>query len=150
MKELFSYIKSFNLKALFIEPTLNGVIEAFRYLFVGGISFLVDWGSLYILTVCGMHYLVATIIAFILGLVVNYLLSKAFVFKAESTRAGKAAEFAVYTLIGVIGLGITEGLMYIGVELLGMWTMLVKIIAAAIVLVWNYALRKIVLYRKGK
>lgn len=148
MQELLSYLKGGKWAALFTQPTTNGCIQAFRYIFVGGIAFVVDWGILWIATSLHLHYLLATGIAFVGGLVVNYFLSKAFVFKAEQANVGKAAEFFVYAAIGAVGLLITEGLMYLAVDLLHIWVMMAKIVIAAIVLVWNYALRKVLLYRK--
>ena len=56
-------------------------IQFFRYTFVGGIAFLVDFGTLVLLTeVLNLHYLISAGIAFILGLTVNYLLSISWVF----------------------------------------------------------------------
>lgn len=148
MQELFLYFKTSNFKALFLESTCNGYIQAFRYLFVGGIAFLADWGTLFVLTFLGIYYLIAVIIAFVIGLIVNYFLSKSFVFKAEKPPVGKIGEFLVYAAIGVGGLIITELLMFVGVDILGIWVMLTKIFVAAIVLAWNYILRKLILYRR--
>ena len=60
------------------------------------------------------------------------------------------AAFLIFTVVGVIGLGLTELIMYIGTELLHISYLIVKI-AAAIVLVWNYVGRKVLIFdRKGK
>lgn len=139
MKDLF--------KKLFIEASDNTVIQFIRYIFVGGAAFVADAGSLWILDLF-VHYMLATAAAFIIGLIVNYLLSKLLVFTDKSTNA--AAEFIVYGVIGVIGLGITELLMYLLVGRAGIAVIAAKIIAAAIVLVWNFGARKVILYRGGK
>ena len=65
---------------LFVAPTDNWFIQFFRYFFVGGFAFVVDYGLLVLLTeVFGLHYLVSATISFIAGLVVNYLLSTSWV-----------------------------------------------------------------------
>ena len=54
----------------------------------------------------------------------------------------------MYGIIGMIGHLITEGLMYLFTDVFGLYFLISKIIAAAIVLVWNFAARKVVLYNK--
>ncbi len=151
MKELFGYIKAFDLKNLFVAPTKNPIIQFCRYFVVGGISFVVDAAVLYVLnTWLGMHYMVATIFGFMVGLTVNYLLSIWFVFNGENKKTSKGAEFAVFAIISTGGLGLTELLMWLGVDKLKMPVLVAKIIAAAIVLIWNYGMKKVILYREKK
>ncbi len=149
MKELRSYVFSLNVKALFITPSTNGWVQIFRYLFVGGIAFVADSGSLWCFyTLLGLHYLLATAVAFLFGLITNFVLAKAFVFKANTARCNVVAEFISYALIGLLGLALTMLLMYLGVDLLGLPVMVTKCIAVVIVLVWNYAARKLLIYKE--
>ena len=97
-----------------------------------------------------MHYMVATVFGFMVGLTVNYLLSIWFVFNGETKKTSKTAEFVVFAIISVGGLLLTELLMWIGVDLLNMMVIVAKIIAAAIVLIWNYGMKKVILYREKK
>lgn len=151
MKELFSYIFALDLNHLFVTPTRNPMIQFFRYFFVGGLSFVVDAAVLFILnTWLDMHYMVATIFGFMVGLTVNYLLSIWFVFNGETKKTSKTAEFVVFAVISIGGLALTELLMWIGVDLLNMIVIVAKIIAAAIVLIWNYGMKKVILYREKK
>ncbi len=147
MKELFGFIKEKNFKALFADPTSNLFIQMFRYLFVGGGAFIVDSGSLALFELIGVNLYISVALGFILGLVANYALSKAFVFKAEKSKVSSRAEFIIYGIIGVIGLVITELLMMLMVDKIGIHFLVSKIIAAAIVLVWNFVARKLILYR---
>lgn len=146
MKELFDYIFKLDLKSLFITKTNNTFIQFFRYIFVGGVAFLADGGSLFLITTIGVNYLISVIFAFVIGLAVNYGLSKLLVFENSSVN-GKI-EFLVYGIIGVIGLGFTEIIMYVLTEIAGLYFMVSKVIATIIVLVWNFIARKITLYRK--
>ena len=133
---------------LFKEKTDNTFIQFFRYCFVGGLAFLVDYGLLYLLSdKCGLHYLLSASIAFIAGLVVNYLISTFWVF-SESKYEDKRKEFAIFAIIGVIGLGLTEGLMWLFTDLAGLHYMLSKLITAALVLLWNFIARKVILFTK--
>ena len=71
------------LKRLFSEPTTQPFIQFFRYVFVGGCSFLVDAGVLWLCVHAGLHYLVGACFGFVAGLVCNFLLSRALVFRAQ-------------------------------------------------------------------
>lgn len=148
MRELITYILKLNIKQLFIEPTDNTFIQFFRYIFVGGIAFLVDGGSLFLIELMGIHYLIAAVFAFVLGLTANFVMSKLIVFNGSEANRSSGIEFIIYGVIGVIGLGITEIIMYVFTDRLGIYFMVSKIIAAAVVLVWNFMARKITLYNK--
>ena len=130
--------------------------EFFRYAIVGGIAFVADWGTLFIFrefvftggTKFGLF--AATAAGFIAGLAVNYILSIIFVFRSsENKSSGKGFKaFVLFAVIGIIGLGLTELGMYAGVYLLEWHYMIVKIIVAALVLIWNYMGRKIFVFNK--
>ena len=143
MYSISSYIKKF-----FIEKTNDTKIQFIRYVFVGGTAFVFDAASLWALSFL-MHYLIAAAAAFIIGLLINFFLSRLFVFTGNNVNA--VIEFVVYAVIGELGLGITELLMYIFTEKAGFYFMFSKIVTAIIVLIWNFGARKIILYRgKGR
>lgn len=148
MKELISDIYSLEMRKLFINPTDNTYIQFFRYLFVGGTAFLVDAGCLFLLEKLGLNYLLAAMFAFVVGLVVNFILSKLLVFKGNETISSNKVEFLVYAIIGVIGLGLTELILYLFTEKLLVYFMVSKVIAAMVVLIWNFVARKVTLYNK--
>ena len=149
MKEFFDLLKRFDWKGIFVTPTKNGFLQFFRYLFVGGIATVVDMGSLFALTeILSLDPKLSAAIAFVLGLAANYLLSKLLVFQANEARTNAVMEFLGYALIGLIGLGITELILLGFTDGLSLHYMLSKAIATAVVLVWNYLARKLLLYKK--
>ena len=129
--------------------------EFLRYLVVGGTAFLIDYATLYLLS----HFVfrsmgdfgiyLATAIGFVAGLTYNYILSLIWVFQcAKERRQGRSVGgFALFALIGIIGLLLTEGGMYVGFQLLQIHYMIVKLFVAAIVLLWNYGARKLLIFR---
>ena len=148
MNEFFQLLKQFDLKGIFVAPTKNSFLQFFRYLFVGGIATVVDWGVLMALTeLLQLHHLVSAIFAFVAGLGTNFLLSKLLVFRASEAKTNSLLEFLGYALIGVIGLGMTELIMFLFTDGLRLHYMLSKAIATAVVLVWNYLARKLLLYK---
>lgn len=137
-----------DIKAILINPTKDNTLQFIRYIFVGGIATVVDWSILYILTsICEIHYLVSAIIAFVAGLIINFILAKLLVFKANEVRVNSYIEFISYAIIGIIGLGITELILYSLTNFIGLYYMISKAIATIIVLFWNYIARKIILYK---
>lgn len=149
MKEFLDLLKRFDIKGIMVNPTKNGFLKFFRYAFVGGIATIVDWGALYVLTeYFHIHPMVSAVISFVLGLIVNYALSKLLVFKADQARVNGAVEFIGYAVIGVIGLGITELIMYLFWTKWGCHYMLAKVFATAVVLAWNYLARAKIIYKQ--
>ena len=127
MKELLEYIRKREFQKIFIEATNNIWIQLFRYGFVGGIAFVADAGCLFGLECAGLSYLVAAAFAFIVGLLVNFILSKCLVFKGSETKSSTGTEFIVFLITGIIGLGLTELLMYLFTEQLSFYFMISKI-----------------------
>lgn len=127
---------------LFFEKTQNTKLQFLRYIFVGGIAAVANIGSLYVFTeILNIYYLISNIIGFILGLVVNYLLSKLLVFSTEK-EVNKVFEFLVYAGIGVGGVGLDTLFMWIGTSIIGIYYLITKIISTALVFIWNFVARK--------
>ncbi len=134
--------------------------EFLRYVVVGGLSALIDMGANYAM----LYYIfrsdkndtfavvVSVAVGFAVGLAVNFILSNFFVFRsAEQRKKGRTVgAFVIYTAVGVIGFGITEGLTVLGINYIGeagIWYILLTCVVKGIVLVWNYIGRKIFVYR---
>ena len=133
--------------------------EFLRYVLVGGMAFLVDFGVLYLTKTLFFSYmghtgiLLAAALGFTAGLIFNYIFSLLFVFKQidENAKRRKIRSFVLFVAIGIIGLLITELCMYAGVYMFGQkWYLVVKIFTAGIVLLWNYAGRKVLIFKGAK
>jgi len=130
------------------------ILELLRYVVVGGIAFLADFGTLVLaqelfLKAYPWGVYVATVLGFFVGLAVNYVLSLTFVFISAKDR-GKGRTFGaflIFGIVGVVGLGLTELGMWIGIELLSWNYMIVKVLVTGAVLMWNYLGRKILVFR---
>lgn len=136
------------LDALFRDKTDSTLVQLIRYTFVGGIAFLVDFGTLYALTEgAGLHYLVSAALSFGLGLLTNYGLSVAWVFQRRRLRS-RWAEFGVFGLIGLVGLGFNEVTIWLLTEKLGLHYLMSKIASTVCVYLWNFFARKFALFSK--
>jgi putative flippase GtrA len=133
---------------MFIGETNSTFLQLFRYTFVGGVAFIADFGTLYILTeYFKIHYLISAGISFILGLIINYFLSVKWVFNSRVLK-NRMLEFLLFTLIGLIGLGLNELFLWILTDVLLIYYLLSKIFTTIIVYFWNFFARKFLLFRK--
>ena len=127
---------------LFYGTTDKLLIQFVRYFFVGGFAFVVDFGLLYILTeYAGLHYLLSATLSFIAGLLVNYIISCLWVF-SNSKFKSRIVEFLFFAAIGVVGLVLNDFLIWLFTDCIGTHYMFSKIVAAAVVYLWNFFARK--------
>ena len=147
LKEIFSLLRRWRWRELLYMPTDNSALQFFRYIIVGGCAFVADFCTVWLVKELGAHYLVAGVFGFIVGVIVNYILSKTLAFSGKKANMSREAEFALFILISLIGLGLTELLMWAFTDGLGLFYLLSKAIAAVIVLLWNFFAKKL-MYRK--
>ena len=127
------------------------VKQFFRYIFTGGLALVVDFGLFALcLRVFGLHYLIANLIGLIAGLIINYIISVKWVFADCKRNFGDARkiEFSIFSVIGVLGVGFNQLLMLLLVGYGNFNEMLSKIVAAGIVLMYNFLARKYILFHK--
>jgi len=140
------------LQKLFIEKTDNTFIQFFRYVFVGGIATVVDWGSsslCFYLLFHQKHAVLSNTIGFVLGLVVNFCISTLWVFQASKVKS-KWAEFLGFAAVGVVGLLITFGITAaFTAKFEGSavpYQPISKVLSTAVSFLWNFFARKYLLY----
>lgn len=134
-------------KRLFYGTTDRLLVQFVRYFFVGSFAFVVDFGLLYILTeYAGLHYLLSATLSFISGLLVNYIISCIWVF-SNSKYKSRLVEFLFFAAIGVVGLLLNDALIWLFTDCIGTHYMFSKIVAAAIVYLWNFFARKYLVFR---
>lgn len=113
-----------------------------RYFAAALVGYVFDFGTLIFCTeVLQLHYLISATTGFIIGLIVVYLLSNRYVF-GESKLKSRTHEFVLFTVIGVIGLGILNCIMWLFTELFAVSYILSKIIATIVVYAWNFLARR--------
>lgn len=127
----------------------NIIIQLFRYVFVGGTAFIVDFFFLYFFSdICGIYYLISAVLSFIISVLVNYIMSTKWVFNQDNIE-NKVLEFNLFILISTIGLVFTEILLYFFTDIVGLYYLISKIVSAIIVLFWNFLARRVMFYGKG-
>ena len=118
------------------------VQQILKFGVVGGTAFLIDYGIFTILSqFLSVHYLIASIISFSVSVVYNYILSIKWVFDVTKKQTSK--EFIIFIILSVIGLVLNSLILYVCVDLIHIHELIGKIIATAIVMVYNFITRKI-------
>jgi len=128
------------LNKIFAGRVHKDVHQFIRYLIAGGTATVADMIALFVLThFFQINHLIAAAIGFAIGVITNYSLNIALVFKST----GKLKkEFSLFLIIGLGGLLWTELILWILVDNLGLYIMLAKVFAVGLVLFWNFFMRK--------
>ncbi|NTW61170.1 GtrA family protein [Candidatus Saccharibacteria bacterium] len=92
-----------------------------------------------------VHYLIAAVLGFSLGMVVNYALSSVWVFSYKKLE-NRSKEFLVFIIISIIGLALNLVIISSMVQLLQVDYRLAKAVATIVVFFWNFIVRKKILY----
>ncbi|MBQ3157334.1 MAG: GtrA family protein [Clostridia bacterium] len=133
--------------------------EMIKFVLTGGVCFLIEYAALVILKEwLHLPVVAATPIAFLISVVFNYLLCVKWVF--EGAKEGSRAAQLGFVITSVMGLFLNWLIMWALTALLGEDTllftllgievkvyMLNKVIATALVMVWNYFTKRYVLRR---
>lgn len=131
--------------------------EIIRFVLTGGVCFLVELLFLVLLKeVCGLDTLIATPIAFLVSVVINYILCVKWVF--EGNINGNGAEKLGFLVTSLIGLLLNELFMFLfrviwgeETELLHMagftvsLYMMNKALSTLLVMIWNYFTKRAIL-----
>lgn len=132
------------IKTLFVShPQLA---ELFRFAFTGGVCFLVEFLCLTLLVeLVHLPVLIATAIAFLISVAVNYVLCVKWVF--TGAKNGGAGVKATFLLTSGMGFVLNEVLMWLLNIVLGVHYMIAKVISTLLVMIWNYFTKRMVLKR---
>ncbi len=166
MAEVRTLLSEKRFGALFHGKTDNTLIQFFRYVFVGGLAAVFDWGisSLLFFFAFGAEtgavfsffpWLTFSMVAngggFVGGLVLNYILSTCFVFQNSNVK-NRFLEFLSFAAIGLVGLLITLLITWCFelalADTTSMFQLIGKVVSTAVAFLWNFFARKILLYRQ--
>lgn len=123
--------------------------EVARYFAVSLVGLFIDLGLFSVaVRLWGYPWIFAAVLGFAAGGMTVWWLSIHFVFKNRSLSQSPIVEFASFLAIGIAGLGVTEVALWFGIELLKLQPELIKLVAAGATFIFNFTLRKWLLFRK--
>lgn len=125
------------------------ISQLYRFGVVGIISFIIDYLLLiFMVEVIGIYYMFSATVSFAVSTIFNYIFSMLWVFKIE--RLNKHRNFVIFILLSIIGLVINQVIMYVFVEKFKVYYIITKLIATAVVMIWNFTTKKIHLEKNEK
>lgn len=125
------------------KKTENLLIQIFKFVIVGGIATLIDFILLFVFKeLIHLQVIVSNTLSFCISLIYNYIASVKWVFDVNRDKDPKK-NFLIFLIFSIIGLAINDFIMYLLINKLS--TFISKIIATAIVMVFNFITRKMFL-----
>jgi putative flippase GtrA len=122
--------------------TLLNTCTIVRYVIAGGIASLSNFVTLYVLVqFLGVWYLLASIISFCVGIVTGYILHKFFAFR-DKGEGNMIHQFMFFAGYQIVMLGVNTLLMYIAVDIIGIWYLLSQIITTTLIATINFIVFK--------
>ncbi len=119
-----------------------------KYATVGVLGTIIDVGSLALMvTISGIDPTSSSIMyvfvtaAFLLAVINNFFLNRAWTFGLKEKKNGKR-QFVKFLLTSLVGLLLTNLLMLVFVQVLLLWYIFGKLITSAIILSWNFLANK--------
>jgi len=130
------------------EKTDNALIQFGRYFFASAAAFAADFFILFVLTdFLGIYYLTSSVMAFLCGLTVNYIISIRWVFNKSRFENKRKKEFTIFALIGVVGIFLNTFFIWLFTEKFLMYYLVSKVFASFFVFTWNFVARKLIIFR---
>ncbi len=124
--------------------------EVILYLVFGGLTTLVNIVC-YAVCARGFHMgtLVSNGIAWVLSVLFAYVTNKIFVFESKTDSVREAVRELVSFIACRAGTGVLDmAVMYVTVDMLGWYDVLMKILSNIIVIILNFVFSKLVIFRK--
>lgn len=116
------------------------------YLVLGGLLTLCEWIGFYALVyIAKVHYLLSSVIMFVVISALGLVVYKRAIFGASHLSA--KAEVSVIYAINIAGLGVNSFILWFLVEIVGLESLLGKIIASFLTAFYSFFARKIWVYK---
>ena len=125
------------------KKTENLLIQIFKFIIVGGIATLIDFILLFVFKeIVHLQVIISNTLSFCISLIYNYIASVRWVFDVNRDKDPKK-NFLIFLIFSIIGLASNDFIMYLLINKLS--TFISKIIATAIVMIFNFITRKMFL-----
>ena len=132
-----------------LNPFYKKNKEVLLYLFFGGLTFLVSVISYaYFNVTLGINELVANIISWVLAVAFAFFTNRIWVQAPTETVSQFLMQLIRFFMGRVATLVVEEVILLVFITILGFNSMAVKVIAQVIVIVLNYVISKLVVFRK--
>ncbi|MFZ5365126.1 MAG: GtrA family protein [Patescibacteria group bacterium] len=127
------------------------LVQFLKFCAVGVTGTAIDFGVLNLgVAVIKLNVYVAAALAFILAATNNFLLNKRWTFSQKSTGQRMIGQYAQYLAVSAGGLILNLSIMYALIEAADWWYNWAKVLATALVIVWNFSMNKYWTFRPSR
>ena len=120
------------------------LLQYCKFAVVGIASVIVDYVFMVFLTentAFGLDYFQASAFSYTLSVFVNYILSMKYVFHGRDDM-GKVKEASIFFVLSLVGLFLNQMMMWVAVEVFGIFYVAAKLLSTLLVTNYNYISRK--------
>ena len=123
------------------------LMQIIKFVIVGGIATIIDYIIFFLLhELLKVPTLPSNITSFTISVIYNYIASVKWVFDVKKDDPKK--QFIVFIILSLIGLLINTIIVYITIDILKWWSIIAKVLATGIVMVFNFITRKLFLEKR--
>jgi len=120
--------------------------QIFKFIIVGGFCASLEFITFNIfIDFFKINYLIANVISIVIAVIINYLLSRAFVF--EKSRYSKRDEFLSFFLFSLLAIALNQVILWLLYTVIKLDIRLCKALAIAIVAFFNYVTKKYIVFK---
>ena len=133
---------------------IAGLYERFRELFwygvFGVLTTIINMAAFWLFSdVLSVHYMVANVIAWVIAVAFAYVTNKLWVFESKSWARSVWIPECIGFVSARLATGLLDmGLMYLMISIIGVPKMWAKLVSNVVVIIGNYVLSKLVVFRK--
>ena len=137
-----------------IWKLIVGLYERFRELFwygvFGVLTTIINMAAFWLFSdVLSVHYMVANVIAWVIAVAFAYVTNKLWVFESKSWARSVWIPECIGFVSARLATGLLDmGLMYLMISIIGVPKMWAKLVSNVVVIIGNYVLSKLVVFRK--
>ncbi len=125
---------------------ISSVFQFGRFFLVGVISAALEMSILIgLVELISWDYLTANLIAFTITNLLNYVLSRLWVFASDNKKI--FSEFVKFMIFVVIGLLINQSFLWAFVEFVSLDYKISKVLAIGLTIIWNFITRKHLIFK---
>ena len=118
------------------------ILKFLKFGVVGASGMVVHFGVLYLFRdMIHINQFVANTLGFVTAATTNYILNRIWTFRSKEKQVG--VEYLKFILVSVIGLGVNNGVLWLGGHLLPAWNndwrfYILWVVAVGITTLWNF------------
>lgn len=138
-----------------IWKLIAGLYERFRELFwygvFGVLTTIINMAAFWLFSdALKVHYMVANVIAWVIAVAFAYVTNKLWVFESKSWERSVWIPECIGFVSARLATGLLDmGLMYLMISIIGVPKMWAKLVSNVVVIIGNYVLSKLVVFRKA-